>query len=127
MGLASLTIIIAPITVSATPNLSGSGGNRRPAPKPANAAPNTGTDCSKDNCDLIGKYVNPAIDLLSLVFGVIAAISLVVGGMQYSTSTGDPQKVSLAKRRIINTIIAVVAYLFLFTFLQFLIPGGIFH
>jgi hypothetical protein len=79
-----------------------------------------------DGCDLIGKYVNPTINLLSIAFGVIAVISLVMGGIQYAASTGDPQKVTLAKRRIYSTVIAVIAYIFLFSFLQFLVPGGIF-
>lgn len=83
--------------------------------------------CASNNCDLIKKYVDPAINLLSLAFGVIAAISIVMGGMQYSASTGDPQKISAAKSRITNTMIAIVAYIFLYSFLQFLVPGGIFN
>lgn len=83
--------------------------------------------CSKDNCDLIKKYVNPAITLLTAVFGIIAVISLIVGGIQYSSSGGDPQKVGAAKKRIQNTIVAVIAYFFLYSFLQFLIPGGVFR
>jgi hypothetical protein len=56
----------------------------------------------------------------------VAAISLIMGGVQYSSSNGDPQKITAAKNRISTTIIALVAYMFLFAFLQFLIPGGIF-
>jgi hypothetical protein len=82
--------------------------------------------CTASNCDLIHKYLAPTINLLSAAFGVIAIISLILGGMNYTTSEGDPQKVSRAKLRIRNTIFAVVAYIFLFAFLQFLIPGGIF-
>lgn len=85
-------------------------------------------ECDIDNgCDIIAKYVNPAINLLSFIFGLIAVISLVMGGIQYAASTGDPQKVTAAKDRIRNTIIAVAAYFFLYGFLQFLIPGGIFN
>lgn len=83
-------------------------------------------DCSNDRCDLIKKYVNPTINLLSLCFGVIAAGSLIAGGIQYSASTGDAQKVTNAKKRIFNTILAVVVYMFMWSFLQFLVPGGIF-
>lgn len=83
--------------------------------------------CSKDKCDFVGRYVNPAINLMSVSFGIIAVISIIVGGIQYSASAGDPQKVTRAKTRIQNTIIAIVAYFFLYGFLQFLIPGGIFN
>ncbi|MGZ6005339.1 MAG: pilin [Candidatus Saccharimonadales bacterium] len=78
------------------------------------------------NCDFIAKYVNPGINLLTASFGLIAVISLIIGGINYSTSEGDPQKTSRAKKRILNTIVAVVAYLFLYAFLNFLIPGGLF-
>jgi hypothetical protein len=83
--------------------------------------------CGSDKCDFIGKYVNPAIKAFSITFGLVAAISIIMGGIQYSTSEGDPQKSANAKKRILNTIIAVVAYIFLYSFLQFLVPGGLFN
>lgn len=83
--------------------------------------------CTSDQCDLIAKYVDPTIKLLAAVFGTVAAISIIMGGINYATSEGDPQKAGRAKSRITNTIIAVVAFLFLYAFLQFLIPGGIFN
>lgn len=81
--------------------------------------------CSYDNhCDLIKKYINPTINLLTMVFGLIATGSLIFAGIQYSASEGDPTKAGQAKNRIANTIFAIIAYLFLYGFLQFLIPGG---
>jgi hypothetical protein len=92
---------------------------------------NSGVDpaingCDNDNCDFVGRYINPAINMLSGAFGIIVVISLILGGIQYTTSAGDPQKVAQAKKRIINTVVALVAFFFLFGFLQFLIPGGLF-
>lgn len=83
--------------------------------------------CNASKCDFVAKYINPAISLFSLSFGLIATISLILGGIQFSASEGDPQKAASAKSRISNTIIAIFAYLFLYTFLQFLIPGGAFR
>jgi hypothetical protein len=85
-----------------------------------------GTTSSKQ-CDFVAKYVNPAIALLSVAFGLFATISIILGGIAFATSAGDPQKASKAKARITNTVIAVVAYMFLYAFLQFLIPGGLFR
>lgn len=84
-------------------------------------------ECKDKNCDLIGKYVNPAINLFSVAFGLIAIISIILGSINYAMSEGDPQKASKAKKRIVDTVFAVVAYIFLFSFLQFLIPGGAFR
>ena len=78
------------------------------------------------NCDLVQEFGVPAINLFSGAFGLIAVISLIMGGINYTTSEGDPKKISRAKIRIRNTIFAVVFYLFLYAFLNFLVPGGIF-
>ena len=95
---------------------------------PAKKSPPPSTPCNLDDgCNLIDKYVNPFIDFLSIAFGLIAVISLILGGVQYSTSEGDPQKSSQAKSRISNTILAIFAYMILYAFLQFIIPGGLFH
>ena len=89
-------------------------------PSPASAA------CSPSGCDLIETYLNPAINMLTVAFGVIAVISIILGGIQYSTSEGDPQKASKAKNRLANTVLAILAYSALYGFLQFLVPGSFF-
>lgn len=83
--------------------------------------------CDSSHCDLIKTYVNPLINLLSAMFGLIAVASIIMGGIQYAASEGDPQKAAQAKSRIYNTLIAIFAYLFLYAFLQFLVPGGFLH
>jgi hypothetical protein len=77
------------------------------------------------NCDLINNYVNPLIDFLSALVGVAVVVSIIIGGIQYSSSGGDPSKVSAAKNRIRNSLIALVVFLFLFGLINFLVPGGI--
>lgn len=85
-------------------------------------------NCSVDKgCDLVGKYLNPFINLLSVTFGLITVISLILGAIQYITSEGDPQKASRAKNRMVNTVFAILAYAVLYGFLQFLVPGGVFN
>jgi hypothetical protein len=74
---------------------------------------------------LIDQLVNPAITLMTAIVGVIIAISLVAAGITYSSAGGDPSKVAAAKKRITNSIIALVAYIFTFGILQWLVPGGI--
>ena len=98
----------------------------KPDTPPSTPCQDPSISCSADNCDLISKYLGPAINVFSAAFAVIAVISLILGGINYTTSEGDPQKVARAKVRIRNTIFAVVAYIFLYAFLQFLVPGGIF-
>jgi hypothetical protein len=99
------------------------------APMPALAAsPPTAPEinCKESSCDLVATYIQPIIDLLAGIVGIIVVISLILGGIEYSTSEGDPQKSAKAKRRISNTLFALIAFFFLYAFLQFLIPGGLF-
>lgn len=74
---------------------------------------------------LIEKYINPAIAFLAAVVGLVTVISIVVGGIQYASSGDDPQKVQKAKARIINSILGLLAFFFLFAFLEWIIPGGL--
>lgn len=86
-------------------------------PAPNDATP-TGTDC------VMAKYVNPIVNFLAAVVGIVVVGSVILGGIQYSASDGDPGKVSAAKRRIINSLLALAAFVFLYAFLQWVIPGG---
>jgi len=82
--------------------------------------------CTRDSCDLVSKYINPAVNALSVLVGLLAVASLIFAGIQYSAASSDPQKIAQAKDRIYKTILGIILYTFLFSFLQFLVPGGIF-
>lgn len=74
---------------------------------------------------LYARYINPLIKLLSAVVGVLAVLSLVVSGVQMSAAGSDPQQIATAKQRIINTLLGVIAYIFIFALLNWVIPGGV--
>lgn len=57
--------------------------------------------------------------------GVVVAISIVAAGIQYGSAGSDPGKVAAAKKRLTASIMALLAYLFMFAFLQWLLPGGV--
>lgn len=84
-------------------------------------------ECSagQDNCDLYKKYINPIIWFLSAAVGLAVTIGIISGGLRYAAAGDDPQKVSAAKQQIRSAIIALLAFLFLFAALQWLIPGGV--
>jgi hypothetical protein len=73
----------------------------------------------------IWSIISLVLNLLSGAIGVAAVIMLVMGGIQYAASNGDPSAVTAAKKKISNVLLGLAAYVFLFAFLQWLIPGGI--
>lgn len=84
------------------------------------------TPCKRaSHCDVVKTYIDPLIATLAAGVGVVCAISIVVGGIQYASSAGDPQKAAAARSRITNTIIALIGFFLLFAFISWLLPGGL--
>ncbi len=81
-------------------------------------------DCPRGEC-IIQDYINPAVKALSATVGVVVVISLIIAGIQYSSAGGDPNKIGAAKARIIKTLGAFLFFLFLYVFLNYIVPGGI--
>jgi hypothetical protein len=87
-------------------------------------------DCTKTSnsgdCNQIYFYINEAINFLSAGVGIVVVAMIIVGGIQYASAEDDPARVSAARTRVTNALLGLVAYIFLFGFLQWLVPGGIF-
>jgi hypothetical protein len=73
----------------------------------------------------IMKVLKVAVNILSGAVMVAAVIMLIIGAIQYSSAGGDPNGVKAAKTKITNVLIGVVAYVFLYAFMNWLIPGGL--
>lgn len=84
----------------------------------------TGSETSGTDC-LFAKYINPTVKLLSVAAGIAVVIGIIMGGVQYSASAGDPQKAAQAKGKITKALFGLVTFLFLYSALQFFSPGGI--
>lgn len=90
------------------------------------ADPAVKSTCKDVSCNtLIKDYVEPGVKVLTGLMGLVVAISIVVAGIQYASSASDPGKVAAAKKRLTAAIIALISYLFMFAFLQWLLPGGV--
>lgn len=63
------------------------------------------------------------IRFLSIGVGLVVIGSLVVAGIQYTASRGDPQATANAMKRIYSTLGALLLYIFLFAIINWLVPG----
>lgn len=118
---ATLLLMVPGVSAVVRPDDSGGGSPTAPGSN-SDICNEDGTRCNA----FVENYINPFIYLFSAMVGVAAVISIIVAGIQYSSSADDPAAVSKAKQRIFNTVIGLVAYIFLFAFLNYLVPGGIF-
>ena len=85
-------------------------------------------ECGKSgsgDCGLFDKYINPMIVFLSAMVGIAVTIGIVSGGIQYAAAGSDPGAVAKARAKIRNSIFALVAFLFLFALVNWLVPGGL--
>ncbi|HUC95924.1 MAG TPA: pilin [Candidatus Saccharimonadia bacterium] len=96
------------------------------APTVSSSTPES-ANCVKNeaSCNLISQYINPLISFLNVAVGLVVVISIVIGGIQYSTSGDNPEAVQAAKKRIFQALGGLIAYFLLYAFLNFIIPGGV--
>lgn len=92
--------------------------------QPVTPNPNQPGVCPKGAC-IIERYINPGIKVLAALAGIIIALSIILAGIQYTMSADDPQAVTAAKQRIFKSIMALIAFFFLFAFFNWIIPGGV--
>lgn len=59
--------------------------------------------------------------------GVLCVIGISMGGIIYVTAGGDTSKTKQGIGYIINAVIGLVIFIFLFVLLNFLVPGGFFN
>lgn len=71
-------------------------------------------------------YLRLLLKFMAGLIGAVILLMLVIAGIQYITSAGDPGAIKGAKNRIINAITALVLFLSAYAILSFIVPGGIF-
>lgn len=80
--------------------------------------------CTKKNP--IVQWINFFVNTLAVIIFVGATAMLIFAGIQYITAADNAQKVQDSKKRITNVIVGLIAFFFLYAFMQWLIPGGVF-
>lgn len=71
-------------------------------------------------------WIRKAINVLSAIVGIVVVIMIIVGGIEYSSAGNNPQQMQAAKSKVINAVLAFIIFIFMYAFLQWIVPGGIF-
>ncbi len=66
------------------------------------------TSCNDSDGEKINSTVTSAINMLSLVVGVVAVIMVIVGGLKYVTSQGDSGGITSAKNTILYAVVGLI-------------------
>ena len=87
---------------------------------------NPAGECDAVAGDCITNDIQLALNILTAGVTIIIVIIIIIAGIQYMTSRDNPQAIQAAKAKIINAVIALIAFVFIYAFLQYIVPGGIF-
>jgi hypothetical protein len=69
-------------------------------------------------------YLKLLLVLINGLVGGIIILVIVIAGIQYITSAGDPTRIKSAKNRLTQAFTGLFLYLMMNAILNFLIPGG---
>lgn len=72
----------------------------------------------------VNKIIRVALQMLSIVAGVIAVIMVIVSGLKYVTSQGDSNQISSAKNSLIYAIVGIVVVVFAQIIVQFVVDSS---
>ena len=73
----------------------------------------------------IEDILNMVLVVVTTGVGIAAVGSIVFAGVLYITARDNAAQVSKAKTMIMDTIIGIIAYILMWAFLEWIIPGGI--
>jgi len=85
---------------------------------------NSGGTSVKDNG--IWGLLMTAINILTAGIGIVAVGGIIFGSILYASAGGSADQVKKARTIIINIVIGLLAYALMYSFLNFIIPGGLF-
>ena len=87
----------------------------------------SGCDCPDENGQkgkggAIMSILKLVVEILTVSIGALATVGLGISGIQYLTAGGNEEQTRKAKRRILEIVLGLVAYVLAYAFLNFIIP-----
>ncbi len=82
-----------------------------------------GCSCDSGNGDSVIHILDLVVDIMTIGIGILGVIGITIVGIQYLTAGGNEEKTRKAKRRMFEIVIGLVAYVVIYAFLKWLMPG----
>ena len=91
-----------------------------------NGVDTTMIECNDgDSANGIWILIGTIINVLAIGVIIVATIFTIVAGVQYMSARDNPAQVDAAKKRLRNMIVGLAAFVFMYVFFAFIIPGGV--
>ena len=82
-----------------------------------------GCSCDDGKGSGVISVLNFVVNIMTIGIGILAAIGITVVGIQYLTAGGNEEQVRKSKRRLIEIVIGIAAYVVIYALLVWLLPG----
>lgn len=82
--------------------------------------------CGGSSDQVLLQVVATILNWLAAGLSIVVLLAIVYGAIIYMTAGSDAGKLATAKKIIRNAIGALIAYFFMYSLLNFLVPGGLF-
>lgn len=83
-----------------------------------------GAELSAENCGIVA-YLVLGINVLSALAGMAIIGSMMLAGFQYMTAKDNSGQVEAARKRITWAVIALAIFIFMYSVLNWVVPGGV--
>lgn len=84
-------------------------------------------ECNTDGGNPLMSILIQVINFLAVGVGIAVVGGIIWGGMIYATSNGDSGKTKQAITIIVNAIVGLLLFMFMYAFINYLVPGGLFN
>lgn len=71
----------------------------------------------------VGTMIRSVVSVMLVILGAIAVIMIIIGGILYTLSAGDPGKTKKAKDTILYSVIGLVVALLAYGIVEFVVKG----
>ncbi len=78
--------------------------------------------CDDGNGSSVFHILNLVIDIMTVGVGILGVVGISIVGFQYLTAGDSEEKTRKAKRRLLEIVIGLVAYVVIYSLLNWLIP-----
>lgn len=65
--------------------------------------------------------IKDVVDILLFIIGVLSVIMLIIGGIRYTTSNGNPEQIKAAKSTIMYAVIGLIIAILAFAIVNFVV------
>lgn len=91
-----------------------------------NVSPVCDSGAAKDNpicnkADSLSTFIKIIVDTLLFVLGAVSVVTIIIAGIRYTTSHGDPKAVQIAKDTLLYAVVGLVVAMLSYALVNFVI------